>query len=100
LPPAGTNSPPPGTNTATATIDAGAAVEHVTLTNGMEGMRFIVEASIDAQTFKPLYEVRIWQTIDGSYTCSAAYSPEGKFIGMLPLPMPEARMQFFRVRKP
>ena len=100
LPPAGTNSPPAGTNTATATIDAGNAVEHVTLTNGMEGMRFVVESSDDGQTFNPLYEVRIWQTIDCSFTCSAAYSPDGRFISMLPVPLPTEPMQFFRVRKP
>jgi hypothetical protein len=103
LPPAGTNAPPPGTN-ATATIDAGDAVEHVDLTplgiGFSEGIRFIVEASDDAITFKPFYEIRIWQTIDGSFAAAAAYTPEERFIGMLPIAIPDSPRKFFRIKKP
>lgn len=102
LPP-GTNAPPAGTNNA-AIIDSGDAVEHVDISmlgiGADEGMRFIVESSDDAKNFKPLYEVRIWQTIDGSFTASAAYSPEGRFISMLPVPLPTEPKRFFRIKRP
>lgn len=113
LPPAGTNSPPPGTNAATATIDAGNAVEHVDLSPlnmGMkEGMRFMLEASDDNQTWAPLYTVKVWFSEDGETQFAAAYDANERLlattlsrekINCLPVPLGDRSQRFFRVKHP